>query len=101
MTAPDANELELPDRLQLIERFAENFGCDLNHGIEAALVSQEVDYVLDLIATETAKARADELGGIKEFQAHLNFRGDMPWDIGLGAYIEGRLAALSSNADKS
>lgn len=53
---PQEQEL---DRLAIIDRFAENFGLDLNSQIEAALASQEADYVIDL-ATAYAENLAKE-----------------------------------------
>jgi sugar diacid utilization regulator len=37
------------DRLALIERWAENFGLDLDYPIEAALAQQEAEHVAQLV----------------------------------------------------
>lgn len=50
------------DRLALIERWAENFGLDLSHGIEAALATQEAEHVAGLVDRAVGLSAGDTGG---------------------------------------
>jgi hypothetical protein len=58
------------DQLALIERWAENFGLDLAHPIEAALATQEAEHVAGLVAAAVSAYRASQEAALSDVVAY-------------------------------